>query len=46
LCVAAPIYRMNKAWFSRIVPVSMEAAHEIARGFDARAGGQGGALAS
>lgn len=46
LCVAAPSYRMNKAWFGRIVPAALEAAGAIARGFGARTPARRGAIAS
>lgn len=29
LCVAAPSYRMNKAWFARVVPATLQAADAI-----------------
>lgn len=46
LCVAAPSYRMNKAWLGRIAPATLEAAGAIARAFGARAPARHGAIAS
>jgi DNA-binding IclR family transcriptional regulator len=46
LCVAAPRYRMNKAWFARVVPAALRAAHAIAREYGHRTPARRGIAAS
>jgi IclR family KDG regulon transcriptional repressor len=46
LCVAAPRYRMNKAWFARVVPAVQRAAQAIMREYSHIAPPAGSALAS
>lgn len=46
LCIAAPSYRMTKAWFARIVPSTLRAAETIGRQFGQRSLISSGAIAS
>jgi len=46
LCVAAPLYRMNKAWMARVVPATLAAARDISVQFNDRMPAPDGALAS
>jgi len=46
LCVAAPRYRMTKAWFARVVPAAQREAEEIARSYCNRPPSRGAAAAS
>jgi DNA-binding IclR family transcriptional regulator len=46
LCVAAPRYRMNKAWFARVVPATQRTAQAISRDYCHRSPTRGRAAAS
>jgi DNA-binding IclR family transcriptional regulator len=46
LCIAAPRYRMTKAWFARVVPAARQVAQAISRGYCYRAPAHGAAAAS
>lgn len=46
LCVAAPRYRMNKAWFARVVPATLRATQAIARDYFQRTPARGRVAAS
>lgn len=46
LCIAAPSYRMIKAWFSRVVPATLQAAETLGHQFGARRAARRDAVAS